>query len=57
MQLESDDVLVNALGREFVDLFLQTKRKLEVTKFGHHNMKEFKAEELELEKNQYLEFV
>ena len=52
--LQNDKVIVDAVGAEFVEWFVETKRQSELQKFSNHNMRLSIEDELIAERNEYL---
>ena len=55
--LIEDTVMVDALGREFIDWFVYCKKTYDLEKFGGHNIKEEILEEVELERKEFWELM
>ena len=55
--LESDEVLADSLGPTFMACFLYEKRKVEVDKFGKHDINNSVPSELEAERAEYFELL
>ena len=55
--LETDDVMVQSLGKEFIEWFICEKRQVELEKFGKHIMNDFIPQEVEAEQKEYFEII
>ena len=55
--LQSDEVIKAALGDLFMEWFVATKMNFEVLKFENHDMKKTIESELQLERDEYFEYM
>ena len=55
--LAKDQVLIDALGNDFVQWFSALKHQSDLVKFGHHDIKKSDKEEIEAERKEYFEFM